>query len=64
MKNKKPTKKEIEEYIKFLEKAVNSKNMKQNDPDKWEKYKQKLEKEKLKLKLLFNIQFNEIHYYF
>ena len=52
MKNKKPTKKEIEEYIKFLEKAVNSKNMKQNDPDKWEKYRQKLERERLKLKLL------------
>lgn len=53
MKNKKPTKKEIEDYIKFLEKAVNSKNMKQNDPEKWEKYKQKLEKEKLKLKLIY-----------
>ena len=52
MKNKKPTKKENEEYIKFLEKAVNSKNMKQNDPDKWEKYRQKLERERLKLKLL------------
>lgn len=52
MKNKKPTKKEIEDYIKFLEKAVNSKNMKHNDPEKWTKYKQKLERERLKLKLL------------
>lgn len=52
MKNKKPTQKDIEDYIKFLEKAVNSKNMKTNDPEKWEKYKKKLEKERLKLKLL------------
>lgn len=52
MKNKKPTKKEIEDYIEFLEKAVNSKNMKDNEPDKWEKYKKKLERERLKLKLL------------
>lgn len=51
-KNKKPTKKEIEDYVKFLEKALSSKNFKNNDPDKYEKYKQKLEREKLKLKLL------------
>ena len=49
---KKPSKKETEDYIRFLEKAINSKNMKQNDPEKWEKYKSKLERERLKLKLL------------
>jgi len=47
MKNKKPTKKEIEDYIKFLEKAVNSKNMKQNDPEKWEKYNKNLKRRSL-----------------
>lgn len=49
---KKPTKKETESYIKFLEKAVASDNCKNNDPEKWKKYKEKLEKERLKLKLL------------
>jgi len=53
MKNK-VTKKQVEDYIKFLEKALASKNFKNNDPDKYEKYKQKLDKEKLKLKLIFN----------
>jgi hypothetical protein len=52
MANKKPTKKEIEDYIKFLEKALASKNFKENEPLKYEKYKQKLERERLKLKLL------------
>lgn len=52
MANKKPTKKEIEDYIKFLEKALASKSFKENEPLKYEKYKQKLERERLKLKLL------------
>jgi len=49
---KKSTKKEIEDYIKFLEKALASKNFKENEPLKYNKYKQKLERERLKLKLL------------
>jgi len=49
---KKPTKKETEDYIKFLERAVASNNLKNNDPEKHKKYKEKLEKERLKLKLL------------
>jgi hypothetical protein len=53
MRNK-VTKKQVVDYIKFLEKALSSKNFKNNDPEKYEKYKQKLEKEKLKLKLVFN----------
>lgn len=52
MAKKQITKKEIEEFVKFLEKAVASKNLKNNDPAKYEKYKAKLEKERLKLKLL------------
>ncbi len=48
------TKKDVEDYIKFLEKALASKNFKNNDPEKYEVYKEKLAKEKLKLKLLFN----------
>jgi len=51
---KQTTKKEIEDYIKFLEKALASKNFKNNEPEKYEQYKGKLEKERLKLKLLFN----------
>lgn len=51
---KQTTKKEIEDYIKFLKKALASKNFKNNEPEKYEKYKGKLEKERLKLKLLFN----------
>lgn len=54
MKKNKITKKNVEDYIKFLEKALASKNFKNNDPEKYEKYKLKLEKEKLKLKLIFN----------
>ena len=50
----KVTKKQIEDYIIFLEKALKSENFKNNEPEKYEKYKLKLEREKLKLKLLFN----------
>ena len=53
-KNKKPTQKEIEAYIKFLEKALASENFKKNKPVEYEKYKEKLAKERLKLRLLFN----------
>jgi hypothetical protein len=49
---KKPTKKETADYIKFLEKAIASKNFQANDPEKFQKYKDKLAKERLKLKLL------------
>ena len=49
---KKPTKKETLEYIKFLEKALASKNFQTNEPEKYLKYKDKLAKERLKLKLL------------
>lgn len=52
MKLNKPTEKEIENYIKFLEKALASKNFKDNEPLKYEKYKEKLARERLKLKLL------------
>jgi hypothetical protein len=52
MKKKISTKKEIEDYIKFLEKALSSENFKRNEPAKYEKYKEKLAKERLKLKLL------------
>jgi len=49
---KKVTKKDIEKFVAFLEKAVASENCKKNDPEKWKKYKEKLDKERLKLKLL------------
>lgn len=49
----KVTKKQIEDYIKFLEKALASKNFKNNSPIEYEKYKVKLDRERLKLKLLF-----------
>lgn len=52
MANKKVTKKDIEAYIKFLEKALASANFKNNEPEKYSKYKEKLAKERLKLKLL------------
>ena len=52
MKNKKVTKKDIENFIKFLEKAINSENFKNNEPEKFIKYQEKLKKERLKLKLL------------
>ena len=53
MAKQKVTKKNIEDYILFLEKAIASKNLKNNDPIKHEAYKVKLDREKLKLKLLF-----------
>jgi hypothetical protein len=52
MAKKQATKKEIEQYIAFLEKALASANFKSNEPEKYEKYKEKLAKERLKLKLL------------
>ncbi len=54
MKPPKVTKKQVEDYIAFLEKSLKSENFKKNDPEKYEKNKQKLAKERLKLKLLFN----------
>lgn len=54
MTKKQITKKEIEAYIKFLEKAIVSNNLKNNDSVKWEQYKVKLDRERLKLNLLFN----------
>lgn len=52
MKKKQTSKKEILEYISFLEKALASKNFKNNEPEKYLKYKEKLARERLKLKLL------------
>jgi len=52
MGKKQISKKEIETYISFLEKALVSKNFKTNEPEKYIKYKEKLAKERLKLKLL------------
>jgi hypothetical protein len=43
MSKQKVTKKQIEDYIKFLEKALASENFKKNDPTKYETYKVKLE---------------------
>ena len=54
MAKQKVTKKQIEDYIKFLEKALASQNFKNNKPLEYEKYKEKLSKERLKLNLLFN----------
>lgn len=54
MAKQKVTKKQIEDYIKFLEKALASDNFKKNDPIKYNTYKEKLDRERLKLKLLFN----------
>ncbi len=51
-KQKQTSRKEIESYIKFLEKALASQNFKTNDPKKYEEYKEKLARERLKLKLL------------
>jgi hypothetical protein len=53
MAKQKLTKKQIEDYILFLEKAIASKNLKNNNPIKYEAYKVKLDGERLKLKLLF-----------
>jgi len=47
MEKNKITKKNVEDYIKILRKALASKNFKNNDTEKYEKYK-------LKLKLIFN----------
>ena len=52
-KKAKITKKQVEDYILFLEKALASDNFKNNDPEKYEQYKEKLARERLKLKLLF-----------
>lgn len=52
-KQQKVTRKQIEDYILFLEKALKSENFKNNKPLEYEKYKDKLSKERLKLKLLF-----------
>ncbi len=53
MAKKQATKKEIETYISFLEKALASDNFRNNKPLEYEKYKEKLAKERLKLKLLY-----------
>jgi hypothetical protein len=53
MPKQKVIKKQIEDYIIFLEKALASKNFKNNDPIKYVKYQDKLGRERLKLKLLF-----------
>jgi hypothetical protein len=44
--------KETKEYVIFLEKALKSENFKKNEPTKYELYKEKLKKAKLRLKLL------------
>ena len=55
MANKPVTKKQREDYITFLEKRINSKNYKNNvSAAEFEKTKEKLDKERLKLKLLVN----------
>jgi|LakMenE01Jun11ns_1017448.scaffolds.fasta_scaffold8694366_2 hypothetical protein len=51
-KEKKSQEQQTKEYVQFLEKALKSKNLKNNDPLKYEEYKKKLEKEKLKARLL------------
>lgn len=51
-KKKQTSRKDIEAYIKFLEKALASENFKKNKPTEYEKYKEKLARERLKLKLL------------
>lgn len=53
MNNKKPTRKQVEDYIKFLEKRLASKNYKNNvSEEEYKKTKEKLDKERLRLKLL------------
>ena len=53
MKKKKTTITEIEQYIEFLTKRVESENYKKNvSPEEYEETKEKLSKEKFKLKLL------------
>ena len=41
-----------EEYITFLQKAVDSENFKKNDPEGWVKSKEKLKREKLILRMV------------
>jgi hypothetical protein len=53
MAKKKPTKADVEKYIAFLEKRLASKNYKANvSAEEYAKTKAKLDKERLKLKLL------------
>ena len=53
MAKKKPTKAEVKQYVAFLEKRLASKNYKANvTPEEYAKTKAKLDKERLKLKLL------------
>ena len=52
-KNKKPTRKQEEDYMSFLKKRLDSKNYKASVPvEEYEKTKAKYDKVKLKLKLL------------
>lgn len=54
-KKNQPTTKQRQDYIAFLEKRINSKNYKNNvSAAEFEKTKEKLDKERLKLKLLVN----------
>ena len=46
MAKQKVTRKQIEEYIKFLEKALSSDNFKNNEPEKYQTNKVKLERER------------------
>lgn len=53
MPNKIPTPKQRQDYITFLQKRLNSKNYKNNvSEEEYKKTKEKLDKEKLKLKLI------------
>lgn len=55
MKKKKEKKSDLHqtrEYVAFLEKSMKSKNFKNNDPERYAKEKVKLERARLKLKLL------------
>lgn len=52
-KKNQPTTKQRQDYITFLEKRINSKNYKNNvSAAEFEKTKEKLDKERLKLKLV------------
>lgn len=53
MAKKAPTKKQREEYIEFLQKRLDSKNYKNNvSKEEYDKTKQKLDKERLLVKML------------
>lgn len=57
MAKKKTRKEEIEheeKYIKFLQKALDSKTFKKNDPEEYQKTKEKYDKAKFRLKILGN----------